>query len=78
MKYSNTRKSIYSSQDSISNIESMENYSYKTKSVLTSVNSKEIISDLEADTKICNWLDNMNMIKLGDRVKKYFICLIKE
>ena len=56
----------------------MENYSYKTKSVLTPVNSKEIISDLEAHTKICNWLDNMNMIKLGDRVKKYFICLIKE
>ena len=37
----------------------MENYSYKTKSVLTPVNSKEIISDLEAHTKICNWLDNM-------------------
>lgn len=58
-EYSNTRKSIYSSQDSILEIESMENYSYKTKSVLTSVNSKEIISDLEAHTKIRNWLDNM-------------------
>lgn len=55
---SNTKAGVYSSHDSIINIESMENFSYKTKSTLKSVNFKDIMSNLKAQPKISDWLDD--------------------
>lgn len=57
-EYSHSKSGRYPDRNSIRNVESMENFAYKTSSILELVHYKIITSNLEKCPSISKWLDD--------------------